>query len=436
MIRNEVSRLAQPGTIDRERVAAIADERIDWRFKGLPAAAQGRTIGEVRDAGLSVFDFLPPLVVLDADAMAHNLAAMADFCARNGFAHAPHGKTTMAPQLYARQFDHGAWGQTAATASQLRVYRAFGVSPVILANELVDRAALAWLAGELDRDPAFRFCCWVDSTRGVALMTEALRGASRPVDVLVEVGTPNGRSGVRDLTTGVELADAVTASPALRLVGVGGYEGAVAGDITDHDVATVDSYMADLRALAEELAARGHFDGVDEVLVTAGGSSYFDLVADVLGAPWPDGLPVLPVLRSGAYVTHDSGVYERVSPLGAHPRVTGPVLRPALRAWAQVMSCPEPGLALLTAGKRDVPYDIDLPVPQLLRRGAATRPLTGEVFELNDQHTFLNHAGDVEVGDWVGLGLSHPCTTFDKWQLLPVVGSDGETVVDLVRTYF
>jgi D-serine deaminase-like pyridoxal phosphate-dependent protein len=429
--------MVQAGRIDREKVAAISDERIDWRFKGMPAAAQGRSIGEVRTAGLGVFDFLPPLVVLDDEAIEHNLTAMADFCARHGFAHAPHGKTTMAPQLYARQFDHGAWGQTAATASQLRVYRAFGVSPVMLANELVDPAALAWLAGELAGHPDFRFSCWVDSERGVALMTEALRGAARPVDVLVELGAPHGRTGVRDLATGLAVAEAVAASPALRLVGAGGYEGAVADGTTTEALAAVHGYLTDLRALALELAARGHFDGVGEVLVTAGGSAFFDQVVDVLGGPWPDGLPVLPLLRSGAYLTHDSGYYDRMSPLGAHPRITGPTLRPALRAWAQAVSNPEPGLALLTAGKRDVPYDIDLPIPQLRRRDGVISTFDGTVTKVNDQHAFLTFDGtDIRVGDWVGLGLSHPCTTFDKWQLLPVVGPDGETVVDLIRTYF
>jgi D-serine deaminase-like pyridoxal phosphate-dependent protein len=424
------------GRIDRDRVAAILDERVDWRFKGLPPAAQGLTIGAARDAGLDLFGFLPPVVALDGAALEHNLTAMADFCARHGFAHAPHGKTTMAPQLYARQFDHGAWGQTAANASQLRVYRAFRVSPVLLANQLVDAAALRWLAGELAGDEDFRFSCWVDSVRGVALMTEALRGTGRPVDVLVEVGAPHARTGVRDAATGIAVAEAVAASPALRLAGVGGYEGAVANDATPGSLAAVHAYLTDLRALAVELAGRGHFDGVDEVIVTAGGSAFFDQVADVLGGPWPDGLPVLPVLRSGAYLTHDSGFYARLSPLGAHPRTDGPALRPALRAWAQVVSNPEPGFAFLTAGKRDLPYDIDLPMPELLRRDGTARPLDATVTKLNDQHTFLTFEGDVEVGDWVGLGLSHPCTTFDKWPLLPVVGPDGETVVDLIRTYF
>jgi D-serine dehydratase len=29
------------------------------------------------------------------------------------------------------------------------------------------------------------------------------------------------------------------------------------------------------------------------------------------------------------------------------------------------------------------------------------------------------------VGDRVALGLSHPCTTFDKWRWMPLVEDDG-----------
>jgi D-serine deaminase-like pyridoxal phosphate-dependent protein len=426
------------GHIDRDAVAAIGEERVDWRFKGMPATRPGMTIGKLADERLDLFDsgFALPLLTLDAAALEHNLTTFAAWCARHGLAHAPHGKTTMAPQLFARQFDHGAWGQTCANLSQLRVYRAFGVSPVLLANQLVDPRATAWVAGELERDESFEFCCWVDSVRGVSLMTESLQGISRPVDVLVELGVPSGRAGVRDLAEGVAVAEAVAREPALRLVGVGGYEGPVTNDTTPEALGSVREYLTRLRALAAELAGRGHFDGLDRVIVTAGGSGYFDQVAEVFGEPWPDGLPVLPVVRSGAYVSHDSGTYLRQSPLGAFPRLADtPPLRPAARIWAQVTSTPEPGLALLTAGKRDLPFDIDLPMPEVVRRHgqAEVEPLEATVFALNDQHAYVRHSS-LEVGDLVGLAVSHPCTTFDKWPLIPVV--DDGVVVDLVRTYF
>lgn len=426
------------GHIDRDAVAAIRDEPLDWRFKGMPDLPPGTTVGEAVTQRLDLFTggFVPPVMTLDAGALEHNLATFAAWCAGRGLAHAPHGKTTMAPQLFARQFDHGAWGQTCANLSQLRVYRAFGVSQVLMANQLVDPYGLAWLGRELDRDESFGFRCWVDSVRGVELMTEGLRGTERRVDVLVELGVPGGRTGVRDLAAGVAVAEAVAATPALRLVGVGGYEGPITHDTTTEALGQVHAWLERLRALTVELADRGHFDDVAEVIVTAGGSAYFDQVADVFAQPWPAGLPVLPMVRSGAYVTHDAGTYRRQSPLGEAPRVDdAPPLRAAARIWAEVTSAPEPGLALLTAGRRDVPFDSDLPYPEVVRRrgGGAVEPLAATVFKVNDQHAYVRH-DSLEVGDLVGLGISHPCTAFDKWTLIPVV--DDGVVVDLVRTYF
>ncbi|MGZ3143433.1 amino acid deaminase [Lentzea chajnantorensis] len=419
-------------------VAGIRSERVDWRFKGLPSSVFGSTIGEVADRRLDLFadEFVGPLVVLNADALEHNLTTMATWCDNHGVKLAPHGKTTMAPQLFQRQIEHGVWGLTAANASQARVYRAFGVQRVLLANQLLDPAGLRWLVAEQDADPRFEFSCWVDSEAGVALMSETLQELQpgRPVDVLVELGAPGGRTGARDVETALAVARAAAQSPVLRLVGAGGYEGALAHDASESSQSVVDRYLADLRGLVVQLADAGLFDELDEVVVTAGGSAYFDQVAATLTQPWP--MPVTPVLRSGAYITHDDGFYRGISPFA---RIDGvEPFRPALKAWAQVTSRPQRDLALLTIGKRDASFDEGLPEPQLLRRrDGAVAPLTqAEVTALNDQHAFLKLGPEatVRVGDWVGLGLSHPCTVFDKWQLIPVV--QGTTVVDLIRTYF
>ncbi|TWP46467.1 amino acid deaminase [Lentzea tibetensis] len=426
--------------INSSAVAAIGDERVGWRFKGLPSDAFGQSIRETAGQRLDLFadEFVGPLVVLDAAALDHNLTTMAKWCAAHGVELAPHGKTTMAPQLFQRQLEHGAWGITAANASQLRVYRAFGVSRVLLANQLLDPAALRWVAAELDHDTSFEFSCWVDSEAGVSLMAETLQEISpgRPIDVLVELGAPGGRTGARDVDTALAVARKVTQYPQLRLAGVGGYEGALAHDASESSQSIVDRYLTELRALALRLADDGLFDELEQVIVTAGGSAYFDQVASTITQPWPNGLPVVPVLRSGAYVTHDDGFYRGISPFG---RIADAApFRPALKAWAQVTSRPQRDLALLTIGKRDASFDEGLPEPQVLRRrDGATVPLTdARITALNDQHAFmaLGAEATVRVGDWIQLGLSHPCTVFDKWQLIPVV--DGTTVVDLIRTYF
>ncbi|WAL68009.1 amino acid deaminase [Amycolatopsis cynarae] len=430
-------------TLNPGALAALTGEPLDWRFKSVPSELWGLPLAEAarRRPNLFTGGFVGPMVVLDAEALDHNLRTMADFCAAHGVRLAPHGKTTMAPQLFARQAGHGAWAITAATAGQLRVYRAFGVSRILLANQLVDPAALRWLAAELTRDPGFEFSCWADSVRAVELMTEALAAltdAERPIDVLVELGADPGRTGARDDDTALAVAEAVRDSPVLRLAGVAGYEGALAHDAGEHAQERVTGYVRRMREFTVTLADRGFFAEAGQVIVTAGGSAYFDRVTAELTTGWPEGLPVVPVLRSGCYLTHDDGFYRGVSPLGEHPRISEvPPLRPALRAWAQVTSRPTAELALLTLGKRDASFDEGLPEPQLYRRSGTVAPLDGHaVTALNDQHAFVALPPDspLQVGDWVGLGLSHPCTVFDKWSLIPV--ASGETVVDFVRTFF
>lgn len=435
-----------PGAgINTEAVRALRDETIDWRFKGMPASASGETVGEflsgrptLREAG-----FTGPLLTLDDAAMEHNLRTMAAWCDDHGLEIAPHGKTTMAPRLFERQLEHGAWGITAANISQLRVYRSFGVQRILFANELVDPHGLAWLSGELDSDPGFSFCCYADSLRGVELMASALaaRGGTRPVDVLVEFGVPGGRTGARTVSQARAVAAAVAAEPRLRLVGVSGYEGEVAHDVEASSLSAIDDYLTEFRGLVAEFAESGYFDGLDEVIVSAGGSAYFDQVAEALTRPWPEGLPVTPVLRSGGYLLHDDGFYRVRSPFGREHRLAGAEspFRPAMRIWAQVVSQPEAGLALLTMGRRDVSFDQGLPEPQVIRGAdGEIRELADgscQVSGLADQHAFLKLTGaEVRVGDWIGFGLSHPCTVFDKWTLIPVL--DGDEVTDLIRTYF
>ncbi|QYX77793.1 amino acid deaminase [Streptomyces akebiae] len=420
-----------------EALARLTEERVDHRFKGMPPDADGLTVAELVAQRRNLFTggFTTPVLALSAERLEHNLALMETYSARHGLAFAPHGKTSMAPELFWRQIERGAWGITLAMPHQVRVAREFGIERVFLANELVDPAALRWIADELAADPRFRFVCYVDSVRGVELMDAALRGSARPVDVVVELGAGEGaRTGVRTEAECAVVADAVAGVGTLRLVGVAGYE----GEVPDADPERVGAWLRRLTALAAEFDKAGRFAGLDEVIVSAGGSAWFDAVADVFAELPELSVPVLKLLRSGAYVSHDAGHYRRITPFNRIPQEGA--LEPAFRLWAQVVSRPTPEQAFVNAGKRDAAYDLDLPSAEVVRDAGtgAVRDAAGiTVTKLSDQHAWLrtDSGAELEVGDWVGLGLSHPCTSFDKWELIPVVEADG-TVTDYVRTYF
>ncbi len=226
---------------------------------------------------------------------------------------------------------------------------------------------------------------------------------------------------------------------------MGGYEAALATDSDTASLTAVRDFLTLLRELHRSIVAEGWYPPGLVPIVTAGGSAYFDDVADVLGPLVAEGVRV--VLRSGAYLTHDDGHYRHLSPLGAEPRTSGSRLVSALHGWVRVSSQPEPGLALVDGGKRDLPYDLGLPEVQLRRprdEGSAPEPLPGlTVTALNDQHGFVRWDpqlnAPVVIGDELRLGVSHPCTAFDKWKVIPVVDDPDAAdpvVVDVIRTFF
>jgi D-serine dehydratase len=428
-------------------LAPLLATPVEPTTKGWPALADALPLREVGRQGWNLLrqDLPFPVAVLDDAALRHNARWMRRFQEHFGVRLCPHGKTTMAPQLFARQLADGAWGMAVATTQQLMVCRRFGVGRVLMANQLIGRQAIRQVIAELEADPGFEFLCLVDSIDGVAALQRELQDhpLGRPFEVLLEGGIAGGRTGLRDVAEALEVARAVAATPELALVGIEGFEDVVGAPGAEAE-ARVAAFLDQLVAVARTCAAEDLF-APGPIILSAGGSKYFDLVCKAFaGADL--GRPVEIVLRCGCYLSHDAKTYtDALARLGERtPEVGtwGEGLRPALTIWAVVQSTPEPGLAVLTMGKRDVSYDLGLPLPcQWYRPGLHDRPQRlGDGFGvggLYDQHTCLATPADspLGVGDLVSFGISHPCTTFDKWQLLYVV-DDHYDVIEAIRTFF
>ena len=424
----------RPLTIDVDAVVSLNQGALDGSSKGLPPDA--RSVGDL--FGRSLEAFPTPHAVLSEGRLVHNIALMAEYCAPRGIWLAPHAKTTRSPSIVARQVAAGSWAVTAATVGQVALWRRFGVNRLFLANEVVDHVSVRWLAGELGAHPGFELFCLVDSPHGVEILDQLPPGR---VNVLVELGHLGGRTGVRSETELRDLAEAVTRSTQ-TLAGIEGYEGLLGTYAPRADLAAVDRYLERL-AGAAEIVAPFLGDQAETMLLSAGGSAAFDRVAEQLGDI--DGTQL--VLRSGCYVTHDAGWYEQASPLGA--RGFGPLrtaalggrqarLADAIEVHATVISRPEPEFGVADAGKRDVGSDLGLPVvhrrvgPTGARFPLSPRP---EVSKLSDQHTHLTEAAGLTIGDRIALGVSHPCSTFDRWRLIPIVDT-ADRVTDVAVTFF
>ena len=425
--------------VDRSKVEALRQLPIGPEEKGFggPRHRTATTAAQLAASGARAGDgwLGSPRVLVRASALDHNIATMARYCRDQAVDHYPHGKTTMAPQVVAAQLAAGANGVTVATVTQARVFHSVGLGPILVANQVVDEAGAIWLGRALSQAEDLEVTCYVDSVEGARRLDDLVRNArggatTRRLGVLVELGHGDGRTGARTLAEAQAVAEAVTSSRVLALAGVAGYEGSIVRPTPAQTAIAARDFCGDLGDLAGRLLDRGLLPG--RPVVSAGGSAYFDAVVEALAGEDAWRL----VLRSGCYVTHDHGLYHDISPFERSR--DGYTLLPALRVFAPVLSCPEPGTLVIGAGRRDASSDGAPPMVLAARRGDRSLDVTGvRTQRLFDQHLVATSPGDCELqpGDEVELGISHPCTTFDKWRWIPVV-DDDDRIVDVLRTFF
>jgi len=454
---------------------SIQQAYLDASFKGFPLDHHPFQLGQAAEQALNLLagDLPFPCAILRESALSHNSRWYAAFAKELGIDFAPHGKTSMAPQIFERQLRDGAWGITVGTVQQAWIALDAGVERVLMANQIASAGeAERWLSMTA-RYPKAIMLSLIDSQAQLEMLCKAAQAAqaadharTQPFKVLVELGRAGGRTGCRSLEDALELALEVSRRPELELLGVEAYEGLAATGESEKDEAMVHDWMQSLTALVEAIEQAKAWDG-KEVIISAGGSSVFDLVARALVKARQHLTclrPIRIVLRSGCYITHDDGNYRRLQTAmearglsqtireGLPITCCGPAwhrgwlqgvkqsgLMPAMEVWACVQSRPEPDLALVTMGRRDAGFDSGLPAPVLsYRKGQIEAvPSHWKLQAMNDQHGYLrlHEEDELQVGDLIGFGISHPCTTFDKWRLFWVI-DDAYNVISAIRTFF
>jgi D-serine dehydratase len=398
---------------------------IEGKFKGFPIESYGKTLEQFLATKPNLFtaNFQFPIMVIKESAVKNNIAQMMSFCNLVDAELAPHVKTTMSPQLAQMQVTAGATALTIANFWQASIFLKHGFKNLIIANEVLDPTAIKEIA-KINKQKQAEIIFYVDSILALEIIQK-----HTPVEgeqnLFIEIGTENGRGGVRELSLVEQIAQRISADKRLNLIGVTGFEGAVPDAARGRRGEKKISKFCQKIVAAANLAYPYKSD--QQFVISAGGSAYFDIVARELNKfEQPRRL----LLRSGGYITHDHRYYEDIYPFASSDRN----FQPAIEVWAQVISKPEKDFGVLNLGKRDIGNDLHNPIP-IKSYDGQVKSFSAVIEKLNDQHGYLRGRQEFELAQLIGLGISHPCTTFDKWGLIPLV-NDKYDLIDCLQTFF
>ncbi|MBE3669188.1 amino acid deaminase [Vibrio navarrensis] len=402
------------------KIKDLSDKNYQTHADNFPAEGEKGQALHTHLPSLAHDEISLPAAVLNHSALENNLRWMQDFADRHQVKLAPHGKTSMTPELFRQQLQHGAWGITVASPAQAQVAVMAGAKRVIMANQLVGKGNMAIIA-KLLSEQSIEFYCCVDSTRNVDALAEFFAAQQLTLNVLIEYGVAGGRCGCRTPQQVHALATHIARQPNLKLAGIEVYEGVIHGDNAESEIRT---FIHTACELTRQLQTAGLLPA--KPLLTGAGSAWYDVVAKTFAEQ--GGIET--VIRPGCYVTHDTGIYQMAQQQvmarakqhqGAACELNGDLIS-ALEIWAHVISRPEPTRLLVGMGKRDVAFDAGLPTLQLAFRDGEplALPQHSQAVAIMDQHTFVEIPADcsLDVGDILVFSTSHPCLTFDKWRAL------------------
>lgn len=384
-----------------------------------------------------------PAAVINEQALLNNANWMQTFTEKTNVKLAPHGKTTMSPELFNIQLQQGCWGMSLATVPQVVTAYKSGVKRIILANQLIGRRHFEIIADLLSQGD-LEFYCFVDSIENADRLGRFFSDKSVKLNILLEIGVMGGRCGWRDIENITQLCNAIKVFSCLKICGVSFYEGVIHGE---NAINNIIDFVKSIVTLSQRLYEQGVFHS-DNVIITGAGSAWYDLVAEHLQIQNTH-VEFTPILRPGCYLIHDTGIYqdaqnaviarsELACRLGTE--ATGN-LESSLFVWAYVYSVPEPGLVVVGMGKRDVAFDAGFPTPDLHFRPGNVAPIKASsdwrIINIMDQHCMMevNADADLKSGDLLSFSTSHPCLTMDKWRTISLIDSNF-VVTKQISTYF
>ncbi len=333
--------------------------------------------------GTLVEDLDTPCLVLDMDALDHNMDVMATYYEGRTSKLRPHGKNHKTPALAHRQMRLGGTigGVCSAKVSEAEVMVHGGIPSVFITSEIREPLKIERLCTLAQQAEMLVACDNSDNARDLSRAASA-QGVT--VGVVIELETGLRRCGVQDAAQGVELAKAVQSMPGLAFRGIMSHQVIPAMPEREDRVTEGRRVIQGVIDLKDAIEAAG----IPVEIVSTGETWSYDVAGEI---------PGVTEIQGGSYLVMETG-YGYMTDF----HYAGKVL-------TTVISAPRPGVAVGDAGQKTV---------ATLRGMPEVEGRPGVTVESMDPDHVVFRVGEgvsLNVGDQVTLIPSQQDATVSRW---------------------
>ncbi len=351
------------------------------------------------EVGLHKSELDTPALLLDMDAVEHNIKTMADFARGAGINLRPHAKIYKATPVFAwMQMRAGAIGLTVSKLSEAEVLATGGVQDILIANQVVGVRKIQRLVN---------LAAWtqvkvaIDSLENATEISKMAKQRGIKVGVVVEVNIGNDRCGVQPLQNTLDFTRKIIELPGLDFKGLMGYDGHLVfvQGMEERIKRSTQAYQVLIET--SDLLTKS---GIPVGIVSGSGSAMFRAASAVKG---------MTELQVGSYIFMDT-TYRDNGGLEE--------FKCALSILSTVISRPDRdnarNLAILDIGRKGI--DNTLGMPEMKSPG-------GTIFSMPQEHSRLKFDPkkvSLKVGDTVELWVKDSNGTFNLYDKVYALRGD------------
>ncbi|MDP9138124.1 MAG: alanine racemase [Pseudomonadota bacterium] len=347
-----------------------------------------------------------PALVLDLDAMQHNIAVMTTHAKRAGVALRPHAKAHKCTVIASKLAEAGALGPACATLDEAEAMAGAGLSGILITSPVVSAAMLDRLRKLLMRGGDVHLV--VDAAANVARLSDVAAAAEHNLRLIVELDVGQKRTGCREPEDAVALAHMIAGAAWLRFAGIQAYWGHLQQVMPIHERrGRAEIQARQVRRLVELLRKSGLAPGI----ITGGGTG-----TSFIDPPFE----IFTEIQPGSFLFLDSCY-------AAIPMEEGAAnpFRPSLFVAATVVASNHPDRVIINAGYKALATDSGQPLPMSGAPANATYRFMG------DEHGAIDFTSGPApvIGDMVELLTPHCDPTVNLHAQYHV--ARGEEIIDV-----